>query len=199
MKKLKLGVGGFVIFIFLVSQAGLSEDLCTRVDMKPVLSLEQVRMAELVDFLCELSGIKNLPSFPKDISGMTPEEYYKMEVKMLVDNGFPPIFLEIEPDRLVNRRFFASLMFQIAMQVDEKVKEDCKDAVTETQQMECLVKHDWIYSETGKIYREEILSILCTQRKTLEKVVPPPPIKPPAIFPEKVKEGVLESPATPSE
>jgi len=196
MKRLGICIG--LLFLFL-GVPGVGEDLCTRVDMKPVLSLEQVRMAELVDFLCELSGIKNLPSFPKDISGMTPEEFYKLEVKMLIDNGFPPIFEEIEPDRLVNRRFFASLMFQIAMQVDERVQEDCKDAVSETEQMECLIKHDWIYSETGKIYREEILTILCEQRKQLEEVVPPPEIKPPEIYPEKFQEGVLEAPATPSE
>ena len=186
----------FLMFFWLIGLNGNSQDLCTRVDMKPVLSLEQVRMIELVDFLAEISGIKSLPSWPKDISGMSPEEYYKMEVKMLVDNGFPPIFLEIAPGELVNRRFFASLMFQIAMEIDPQVQADCKDAVSETQQMECLVQHDWIYSDTAKIYREEILSVLCEKREIIKAIVPPPLIVPPEIFGEEFKEGILEAPAT---
>jgi len=192
-----IGVG---LFLFaMIGINGQVPDLCMRVDMKPVLSLEQIRMAELVDFLCEIAGIKQLPSWPTDLSKMTPEQYYQMEVKMLVDNGFPPIFLEIEPERLVNRRFFASLMFQIAMEADPKVKEDCANATTETEQLDCLVQHDWIYSKTGKIYREEILSILCEKKDIITPIVPLPPILPPEIYPEEFKEGVLETPATPSE
>ncbi len=190
----------FVILVFsFLGVNGQTQDLCLRVDMKPVLSLDQVRMADLVDFICELAGIKKLPTWPPDISGMTPEQYYKMEVKMLVDNRFPPIFLEIEPDRLVNRRFFASLMFQIAMESDAKVKEDCKNATTETEQFDCLVQHDWIYSKEGKIYREEILSILCEKKSNLEKLVPVPEIRSPEIYPEEFKEGILETPASPTE
>ena len=204
-KYYKVIVGG----IFILAIFGLNAqvpDLCKRVDMKPVLSLEQIRMAELVDFVCELAGIKKLPSWPTDISGMTPEQYYQMEVKMLVDNGFPPVFLEIEPERLVNRRFFASLMFQIAMDADPKVREDCKNATTETEQFECLLQHDWIYSTTGKIYQEEILSILCEKKAVLEEIVPPPVIKAPEIYPQVFPEAILpeeflqpvwEEPATP--
>jgi len=187
----------FLLFLIgLLALNGNSQDLCTRVDMKPVLSLEQVRMNEMVDFLAEISGIKSLPSWPSDITGMSPEEFYKMEVKMLVDNGFPPIFLEISPGELVNRRFFGSLMFQIAMEVDPKVQEDCKDAVSETQKMECLIQHDWVYSDTGKIYREEILSVLCEKRVEIKSLIPPPPVVPPEIYVEEFKEGILEAPAT---
>jgi len=168
--------------------------LCTRVDMKPVLSLEQVRMNEMVEFLVVISGIKSLPGFPspEEVQSMNPEEYYKMEVKMLVDNGFPPIFTEIEPERLVNRRFFSQVMFQVAMQSDPKMKEDCAGATTETDQMDCLEKHDWIYSQAGKIYREEILSVLCEKKQEITAVLPPPVIKPPEIYAQEFKEGILE-------
>jgi len=187
----------FVMFLIMFPINGQEQDLCARVDMKPVLSLEQIRMAELVDFVCELAGIKKLPSWPTDVQGMSPEEYYKMEVKMLIDNGFPPIFSDIEPERLVNRRFFASLMFQIAMEADPKVKEDCKNAVTETEQFECLLQHDWIYSKTGKIYREEILSVLCQKQDILKKLVPEI-IKPIDIYSLTFNEGTIETPATPA-
>jgi len=176
----------------------LGQNLCTRVDMKPVLSLDQVRMNELADFLCDIAGLKTLPSWPPrdEIAKMTPEEYYKMEIKMLVDNGFPSILLEIEPDRIVNRRFFVELMFPIAMEVDPKVQQDCKAATTETERLECLVSHDWVYAQAGRIYREEILSVLCEKKKEIEKMVPPPALKPPEIYPEEFKEGILEIPAT---
>lgn len=183
-----------LIFLFF-SLTGMGQDLCTRVDMKPLLSLEQVRMNEMVDFLCDIAGLKSQPNWPKpdEIAKMNPEEYYRLETKRLVDNGFPPIFLEIEPDRLVNRRFFAQLMFQVAMETDAKVKQDCGGASTETEQLDCLVKHDWIYSQAGKIYREEILSVLCEKKDDIAKVVPPPVIKPPEISPQEFIEGILEN------
>jgi hypothetical protein len=183
----------------LFSLTGVGADLCTRVDMKPVLSLEQVRMNDMADFLCDISGLKASPKWPKpdEIAKMNPEEYYKMEVKMLVDNGFPPIFADIEPDRLVNRRFFSQLMFQVAMETDPKVKQDCAGASSETEQLDCLVKHDWIYSQAGKIYREEILSVLCEKKQDVEKIIPPPVIKPVEIYPDEFRQGILESPATP--
>ena len=191
-----------ILWIFIFALFGLrssSQDLCTRVDMKPVLSLEQVRMADMADFMCDISGLKNSPSWPKpdEIAKMSPEDYYKMETKALSENGFPPIFVDIEPDRLVNRRFFSQLMFQIAMETDDKVKQDCKGATTETEQLECLVKHDWVYSQAGKIYREEILSVLCEKKKEIQSLIPPPVIAPPEINPQEFKEGILETPATP--
>lgn len=198
IRKVKMVVG-LCLFAGMLTMKGQVPDLCKRVDMKPVLSLEQVRMAEFVEFICEIAGIKQLPGWPseEEIAQMTPEQYYQMEVKMLIDNGFPPIFAEIEPERLVNRRFFASVMFQIAMQVDEKVKRDCANATTETEQLDCLVQHDWLYSKAGKIYREEILAILCSKREALKP--PAPMFMPMIIFPEEFKGGIIEIPATPTE
>ncbi len=190
-----------VIVFFVLLFAGVlvkGQDLCQRIDMKPVLSLEQVRQNELVDFLCEIAGIKELPEWPDDISDMTPEQYYEMEVQMLIDNGFPPIFVEIEPTRVVNRRYFASLMFQIAMETDEQVQKDCADATTETEQLQCLVDHEWLYTKEGRIYREEILSVLCNKKEKLEEILPRPPIEIPPIVPEEFVEIILESPASPS-
>jgi len=173
-------------------------DLCQRVDMKPVLSLEQVRQNELVDFLCEIMGLKDKPEWPADISGMTPEEYYEMEVELLVNYGLPPIFMEIEPSRIANRRYFASLMFQIAMEVDKEVQADCADATTETEQLQCLVDHEWLYTKEGRIYREEILSILCNKREEIMELIPVPPVKILPIMPEEYLEATLESPASES-
>lgn len=185
--------------LFLAGGVVLAENLCERVDMKPVLSLEQVRQNELVEFMTELLGLKERPEWPTDISGMSPEEYYQMEVKMLVDNGLPPMFLEVEPDRIVNRRYFASLMFQIAMQVDPAVQADCANAVTETDQLQCLVDHDYIYTTEGKIYRDEILSVLCNKKDVIAQLVAPPAplLAPVVIMPEVFGEAVLEVPASP--
>ena len=189
-------ITGVIIGLFVLGLAK-GQDLCQRIDMKPVLSLEQVRQNELMDFLCEIAGIKELSEWPDDISGMTPEQYYEMEVQMLIDNNFPPIFMEIEPGRIVNRRYFASLMFQIAMEVDKDVQRDCADATTETQQLQCLVDHEWLYTEEGRIYREEILSVLCTKRDLIEDIPPPPPaVEIPPITPEEFVEAILESPAS---
>ncbi|MCK4337095.1 MAG: hypothetical protein KAX11_04060 [Candidatus Aminicenantes bacterium] len=174
------------------------EDLCQRINMKPVLSLEQLRQAELVDILSEIAGLKELPEWPRDISEMTPEQYYEMEVQMLIDNGFPPIFIEIEPSRIVNRRYFASLMFQIAMEVDREVQQDCGDAATETEQLQCLVDHEWIYTKEGRIYQDEILATLCNKRDKIKDLIPVPPVVIPPIVPEEFVEATLESPASES-
>jgi len=189
--------GIMVGMLLLASGALLAQtDLCERVDMKPVLSLEQVRQNEMVEFIVELTGLKSKPGWPADISNLTPEQYYQMEVKLLVDNGFPAMFLEIEPDRIVNRRYFAQLMFQVAMQVNTQVQADCANAVTETDQLQCLVDHDYIYSGEGKIYRDEILSVLCNKKQDLINVIPAPvaPLLAPPISPESFNEAVLEAP-----
>jgi len=173
-------------------------DLCERVDMKPVLSLEQVRQNELIEFIVQMTGLKNKPGWPADISNLTPEQYYQMEVNLLVQNGFPPMFQEIEPDRVVNRRYFASLMFQIAMEVNPQVKTDCANAVTETDQLQCLVDHDYIYSTEGKIYRDEILSVLCNKKQDLISMIPAPPptLLAPQIAPDVFTNAVLETPSS---
>lgn len=197
---------GFVFAFYSLTATGVGQDLCLRVDMKPVLSLDQVRMADMAEFLCEIAGLKNLPTWPApaEIEQMTPEEYYKMEVKMLAENGFPPIFMEMEPDRLVNRRFFNQLMFQIAMETDEKVKANCKGATTETEQVECLAQNDWISNRASKIYRNEILSILCEKRNNIQEIVTEPELGAPQIITTEITGGVLglqeeiiEKPATP--
>lgn len=197
MKRVSFLLFLLTLFPFISTGDSKVPDLCQRVDMKPVLSLEQVRQNELVDFLCEIVGIKDKPDWPTDISGMTPEEYYEMEMDMLIKYGFPPIFVEIEPSRIVNRRYFASLMFQIAMEVDKEVQSDCADATTETEQLQCLVEHEWLYTKEGRIYREEILSILCNKREDMMKLMPPPPVVVP-IEPEEFLEATLESPASQS-
>ncbi len=195
---------GFYIFLIgtgiplVFSGILLCQDLCNRVEMKPVLSLEQIRQNEFVDFLCEIMGLKDKPEWPSDISGMTPEQYYKMEVELLVKYGFPPIFMGIEPVRIVNRRYFSSLMFQIAMEVDKQVQTDCVDAHTETGQLQCLVDHKWLYTKEGRIYRQEILSILCNKRKDIKKLIPAPPIEILPIRAEEFLEATLETPASQS-
>lgn len=194
-----MGIAAGVGVFLLAGGTLLAQNLCERVDMKPVLTLEQVQQNELVEFMTQLLGLKERPDWPTDISGLTPEEYYQMEVKMLVDNGLPPMFLEIEPDRIVNRRYFSSLMFQIAMQADPAVQADCANAVTETDQLQCLVDHDYIYSAEGKIYRDEILSVLCNKKDIIAVMVAPPaPMLAPAVVaPEVFGEAVLEVPGSP--
>ena len=95
----QLGLGLSAATALLLAAGLPAQNLCERVDMKPVLSLEQVQQNELIEFIVELSGLKYQEEWPADISGMTPEQYYQMEVQLLVDKGFPPMFLEIEPDR----------------------------------------------------------------------------------------------------
>ncbi len=193
-----LGSAIMVGMLLLAGGSLLAQNLCERVDMKPVLSLEQVRQNELIDFIVQLTGLKNKPGWPADISNMTPEQYYQMEVNLLVKNGFPAMFREIEPDRLVNRRYFASLMFQIAIQANPQMRTDCANAVTETDQFQCLVDHDYIYSAEGKVYRDEILSILCNKKADLIAILPRVrELLAPTISPYMFNEAVLEAPVSP--
>jgi len=192
LRMLKL-IGGSFLFFSLALQG---QDLCNYTDMKPVLSLAQMTQAEFTDVLCEITGLKSSPAWPKDVSKMTPKEYNQMEVKLLVDNGFPPILQEVEPNALVNRRFFASLMFQIAKEADDQVKKDCANMTSETQQLECLTQHDYVYAKSLSIYRNEILTVLCTKKNVLKKVPPKEVSKPSEIYPEEFKEGILMSPGT---
>jgi hypothetical protein len=197
---LKLGFKAITAgMILLFSLAAQGQDLCTRQHKKPVLSLEQMIQSELVDVLCEIAGMKELPEWPEDITAMTPEQYYTMEVDLLVNNGYPPSFMEIEPGRLVNRRFFASLMFYIAMQVDDEFQKDCKDAIAETDQLECLFRHGYIYMKEATIYKDEILDILCSKELIVPPEAPPPRIEQIEIYPEEFMEATIESPGSPSE
>ncbi len=158
-----------IVFALLIPGVGSlkTPDLCIRIDMKPVLTIEQLRQNELVDFLMELSDLKD-PQFgyPDDISGLTPEELYEIEVGILIEyGGFPPIFQDVEADRVVNRRYFQQVMFEVAMQNDEQFADACGDAVTDTEKTICLEEYDYVYSGAGKIYRNEILSVLCNKRE----------------------------------
>jgi hypothetical protein len=137
-------------------EAASKDDLCSNIDQKPVLSLQQIRQAELVHYLVVLSG-QPAPS-PE---GKSPEQFYNEEVQLLMDLGYPPSLAEIEPDRLVTRRYFASIIFQVLAQTDAGFAAKHGSKTSETEQLEALVEEGWLYSEEGRIYREEILSILC--------------------------------------
>jgi hypothetical protein len=161
-------------------------DLCAQVDMKPVLSLQQINQAELVDYMVVLAGLPR-PS----AEGKTPEEYYKEEVQMLVDAGYPPILSDVEPDRLVTRRYFASIMYQTAVLTDPDFAAKHGGITNETQQLKALVDSEWLYAEEGKIYREELLSVLCTKPLVV------PTAEAVAIEPEVIMESILENPRSP--
>lgn len=147
------------------------QEICEMIDMKPILSLDLVTQAEFVDYLCEISGLKEGPQWPSDISKMTPLEFYQMEVNLLVEAGFPAYLKDIPPDRVVDRKDFATLLFQIAMEHDERVKLDCKDATTDEKKLDCLVKHGYLSSKEGRLYKEEILSILCDKSEILRDAI----------------------------
>lgn len=180
----------FLALVFLMGgnlhgQTGQT-DLCIQVDMKPILSLQQLSQAELIDILVVLSGLQR-----PDPEGMTPEQMYDLEVQMLIDAGYPPVFAEIEPDRLVTRRYFASTMYQVALDQDANFAAKHSGLTDETEQMKALVEEDYLYAEEGRVYREEILSILCNKLK-------PPPIVPAYdIIPEKIMEATIEYPVSP--
>ena len=163
-----------------------ASDLCNKIDMKPVLSLQQVRQAEFVHYLCVLSGIQT-PS----PDGKTPEQMYAEECKLLADNGFPAAITGVEPDRLVTRRYFATVMYPVACQSDPAFNAKYGGLTDETQQMKALVESDWMFAEEGRLYREEILSVLCAK-----KIVPvkPSQMQYPVWIPT---EGTLEQPLSP--
>jgi len=155
-------------------------DLCNTVDMKPVLSLQQVNQAEFVHYLVVLSGME-----PPSPEGMTPEEMYEVEVRMLIDAGYPPAFAEIEPDRLVTRRYFATTMYQVALETDDEFARKHGGLTDETEQLRALVEEEWLYAEEGRLYREEILSILCTHD------IARPIIAAVEVLPEEIREAEL--------
>ncbi|HUT52995.1 MAG TPA: hypothetical protein VM658_06360 [bacterium] len=161
-------------------------DLCAQVDMKPVLSLQQVNQAELVHYMVVLAGLA-----PPSAEGMSPEQFYQEEVKLLVDNGYPPILSDTEPDRLVTRRYFASVMYQLALLTDPDFASKYSGLANETDQLNALVESEWIYAEEGRMYREELLSVLCNH--TI-KIIPPAAI---SIAPEEIMEAIIEAPRSP--
>ncbi|MFO8055765.1 MAG: hypothetical protein R6V10_00520 [bacterium] len=134
------------------------EELCSVTHRKPDLSTQQIKHAEFVHYLVVISG---LPAPSPE--GKSTEEYYQQELSLLVDAGYPPALKQMEADRIVTRRYFASIIFQIAKQTDPAFAtrySDCKD---EHCKINALVESGWMHSKTGNIYREEILSVLCSK------------------------------------
>jgi hypothetical protein len=185
-------------FFLLLGMGVRAQDMCKRAELKPVLSLEQMKQAELVDVLCTVTGLKESRKWPASAGKQTPEEYYNMEVKFLMSNGFPTMLQDLAPSALVNRRYFASLMFEIAMEADPQVQKDCKGANTETQRTDCLTQHEYLYNKELTVFRNEILTVLCDKRDILRKVIPPGILAPeaPNIYALILREGVLELPST---
>ena len=184
-----------IFIIALIAAAGMvhsQSELCNTVDMKPVLSLQQVNQAEFVHYMASMVGVDVPPS-----SAATPEEQYEKEVQALVDAGFPPALADAEPDRLVTRRYFASMMFPIAVTVDDEFAAQYGDLTDETQQLEALVNEDWLYAEEGRIYREEMLSILCVHEDLLQNLAAGPPQEVQEITPVEIREGNIETEASP--
>jgi len=188
MKNRRLtGVGVIVMFTFCAGIIHGQSDLCLEVHMKPVLSLQQTNQAELVHYLVVLAGLQ-----PPSPEGKNVEEFYQEEVQMLTEAGYPPVFQEVEPDRLVTRRYFASVMYQVAVASDEEFASRHGGLTDETKQFNALVESEWLYAEEGRIYRDEILSILCTN-----DIVLPPTAPAVEIFPEEILEANLETPRSP--
>jgi hypothetical protein len=177
-----------LLLVALVAGGALyaASDLCNKVDMKPVLSLQQVRQAEFVHYLVVLSGLE-----APNPEGKTPEQMYAEETKILVDNGYPASLKGIEPDRLVTRRYFATIMYPVACQSDAAFNSKYGGLTDETQQLKALVEADWMFAEEGRLYREEVLSVLCAKKIAISK---PPAIEVPVWIPT---EGTLEAPLSP--
>jgi hypothetical protein len=143
-------------------------DLCTNLDMKPVLSLDQITQAELIDYLVQVDPSLERPTGPGVDS---PEALYQAEVKLLIDNGYPPILASVEPDHLVTRRYFASVIFDVAVATDPNFASQYGDLTDETERLRALVQEEWLYAEEGNIYRDEILSVLCSKEPQPEDLM----------------------------
>jgi len=61
-------------------------------------------------------------------------------------------------------------MYPVACQSDPAFNAKYGGLTDETQQMKALVESDWMFAEEGRLYREEILSVLCAK-----KIVPVKP------------------------
>jgi hypothetical protein len=183
-----IGIGFVVALTLFAGDLSGRSEICLLSDMKPVLSLQQINQAELVHYLVVIAGLR-----PPSPEGKTPEEFYAEEVKMLTDAGYPAVFTEVEPDRIVTRRYFASVMYILATMVDKEFANKHGGLTDETAQLNALIESEWLYAEEERIYREEILSILCSRDIS-------PPEKPAAdyeIWPEIIQEANLESMISP--
>jgi len=168
MKKTRARLSGMLFILFLtVMTSGIiyaASDLCNTVDMKPVLSLQQVRQADFVHFLVVISGIQ--PPAPE---GKTPEQFYAEETQLLIDAGFPSSLAGVEPDRLVTRRYFTTVMYPVAVASDAAFSAKYGGLTDETLQLKALVEAEWLFAEEGRLYREEILSVLCSRKLVVHK------------------------------
>ena len=168
MKKTRTRLSGMLLILFLtVMTSGIiyaASDLCNTVDMKPVLSLQQVRQAEFVHFLVVISGIQ-----PPDPEGKTPEQLCAEETQLLIDAGFPSSLAGVEPDRLVTRRYFTTVMYPVAVSSDASFSSKYGGLTDETAQLKALVEAEWLFAEEGRLYREEILSVLCSRKLVVLK------------------------------
>ncbi len=167
------------------AHAQSKSDLCQMVDQKPVLSFQQVSQADLVHYLVVVAGLT-----PPSEAGKTPEEYYQEEARLLVDNGYPPSLADVDPDRLVSRRYFASIMYQLAM-MDPAFASKYGGLTNESAKIDALVEEGYMYTKSGRIYREEILAVLCT------KGVPTPSPGALEVEPLMIMGAELETPASP--
>jgi hypothetical protein len=64
--------------------------------------------------------------------------------------------------------------------------------LTESDQIDCLSKHDYLFNKGLQIYEDEILSVLCQKKDILKKLVPPRKYNAPVISPIQFKEGILD-------
>jgi len=184
-----------VLLTVLISSRGYGEDLCENVHRKPVFDGQQVKQAELVHYMVVLCGLK-----APNPDGKSPGDYYEEEVQLLVDYGFPPALAEVEPNRLVTRRYFASMLFQVAVDCNEEFAEKYGHLTDETDQINALIEADCLYSKEGRIYRKEILSVLCSKSELLSRPKPEPvmDLTPVSIIDAAIESGsLIESVASP--
>jgi hypothetical protein len=175
---------GLLMAFFMGNILHGESDLCNNVDMKPVLSLNQINQSELVFVI---NSVLNPNAAAPSGS---PEDFYQQNVNQLVDAGFPPGFADIEPGRLVTRRYYSSIMFQVALMSDPEFASKYGSLTDETAQKQALVSEDYMYAEEGRIYREEILSVIC-RTDPFDDIVGAG-----ALVPEIVKEGNIETPVS---
>jgi hypothetical protein len=82
-------------------------------------------------------------------------------VRILIDRGYPSSLADIPPDEIVTRRYFAQMVFQVLVENDPEFKAKYGDRQSETEQLDALLESGYIFSTEGKVYREEILAVLC--------------------------------------
>lgn len=187
-KKLIFGLLlGFLLIVVSSTQVGAVAELCERVDQKPVLSPQPLRQHEFVHLMVVISGLQ-----PPSPEGKTPEQYYEEEVQLLIDNGFPPGLAQVEPNRIVTRRYFASMMYPIAVAQDSEFAARYGGLTDETQQANALMEAEYMYSDEENIYRQEVQSVLCTKGLRIT----PPQAEAVVVKPIQQKEANTEVPVS---